>query len=254
MTFEELRRIARSVGERRGWDFSRVRSDRNPVPWDYADVVRRYLESDSRVLDIGTGGGEKFLSLASYFALGVGIDNDPAMIQAACENTPSSLTHKVSFQRMHAEFLRFPDNSFDVVLNRQSPVFVGGIVCVLRPEGVFITQQVGSINTQNICSVFGCGPGGEYERDPSQDIDRLIELFAQEGCRIIARASYDVRCWFRDIESLVFWLKAVPLPEDFDIEIHWRKVDRIIEDFSTPKGIETNEHRELIVIRKEQAR
>ena len=41
MTLEELERIAAAVDERRGWDFSRVRDDRDPVPWDYASVVRR---------------------------------------------------------------------------------------------------------------------------------------------------------------------------------------------------------------------
>jgi hypothetical protein len=67
---------------------------------------------------------------------------------------------------------------------------------------------------------------------------------------MIARAEYDVRYWFRDVESLLFWLKAVPLPEDFDIEQHWRQVERITAEYRTPKGIETNEHRELLIVQK----
>ncbi len=113
MTLEELSRIAASVGERRGWDFSRVRDDRDPVPWDYTEVVRRYLQSNNRVLDIGTGGGERFLALAPHLGTGVGIDADPTMIQVARENTPPSLADKVSFQVMRAEALQFPDDSFD---------------------------------------------------------------------------------------------------------------------------------------------
>jgi SAM-dependent methyltransferase len=250
MTLDELRGIAASVGKRRGWDFSQVRVDRDPVPWKYVDVVRRYLESCSRVLDIGTGGGEEFLSLAPYFGFGTGIDSDPAMIQVAKENTPPSLIERVSFKVMQAEALGFPDNFFDVVLNRHTPVFPGEIIRVLRPDGVLITQQVGSNNTKNICSVFRCGPGGEYKQDPTQDIQRLVDAFVKAGCEIIDRESYDVRCWFCDVESFVFWLKAVPIPEDFDIERHWQEVDRIITEYSTPKGIETNEHRELLIVRK----
>jgi hypothetical protein len=56
VTPDELRVIARDVGELRGWDFSAVRDERDPVPWDYQDLVRCYLRPDSRVLDIGTGG------------------------------------------------------------------------------------------------------------------------------------------------------------------------------------------------------
>ena len=40
MRREELERIAESVDERRGWDFSSMRTDSDPIPWDYADVVR----------------------------------------------------------------------------------------------------------------------------------------------------------------------------------------------------------------------
>jgi hypothetical protein len=63
MTEGELRRIATSVGARRGWDFSRMRETQEPAPWDYADIARAYLAPDSHVLDIGTGGGERFLAL-----------------------------------------------------------------------------------------------------------------------------------------------------------------------------------------------
>ena len=50
MTECELRRIATSVGARRGWDFSRMRETQEPVPWDYADIARAYLAPDSHVL------------------------------------------------------------------------------------------------------------------------------------------------------------------------------------------------------------
>ena len=83
MEFEELKRIAVSVGEREGWDFSRVRDAREPVPWDYLDVVQRYLRPTNRVLDVGTGGGEKLLSLAACFDSAVGVDASAEMIEIA---------------------------------------------------------------------------------------------------------------------------------------------------------------------------
>jgi len=62
---------------------------------------------------------------------------------------------------MYARHLRFSDGSFDVVLNRHAPTEVAEIVRVLRPGGVFITQQVGRRNTENIHSVFGFDPTAE---------------------------------------------------------------------------------------------
>jgi SAM-dependent methyltransferase len=253
MTLQELQRIAASVGERQGWDFSRVRDDRDPVPWDYAGVVRHYLAPSHRVLDIGTGGGERFLALAPDLGAGVGIDPDPAMIQVARENRPPSLTTRVSFEMMGAEALQFPGDSFDVVLNRHAPIDVKEAVRVLRPQGFFITQQVGARNAQNICALFGCEPGGEYESDPSQDVAALTKAFQQNGCTLIARAEYNVRYRFCDVESFVFWLKAIPLPQDLDLNKHWRQVSRAITEYRTPRGIETNEHRELLIAQKRPA-
>ncbi len=252
---ETLKRIADSVGERRGWDFSSLREDRDPVPWDYGEVVRRYLRPTSRVLDIGTGGGERFLALAGDFGSGVGIDSSPQMIQTARENTPPELAGKVSFQVQRAEALKFPDACFDLVLNRHAPVYTLEIVRVLCPDGVFITQQVGARNTRNITTVFDCGVDGVYAENPEQDEEppdreSLAESFRSYGCEVVATGEYDVRYFFRDVESFIFWLKAIPMPEDFDMEMHGRQVAQIIDRYTTPRGIQTNEHRELLIVRK----
>lgn len=58
-TREELADLVAGVQPRRGWDFARMSVSREPVPWEYTDVVRRHLEPAARVLDIGTGGGEQ---------------------------------------------------------------------------------------------------------------------------------------------------------------------------------------------------
>jgi len=68
MTVDELKQIVEAVGTLEGWDFSRVRAGRAPVLWNYVDVVRQYLKPTDRVLDIGTGGGEIFFSLAPYIS------------------------------------------------------------------------------------------------------------------------------------------------------------------------------------------
>lgn len=78
----------------------------------------------------------------------------------------------------------------------------------------------------------------------------LATQFRQHGGYIRALAEYDVPYWFCDVESLVFWLKAVPLPEAFDMAKHWPSVNRVLAECTTPRGIETNEHRELLIVQK----
>ena len=67
----------------RGWDFSHIRGkydEERDLPWNYEEIVRRYLRPDMRVLDIDTGGGEFLLSLGH-----------PCGLLAATENYPPNV-------------------------------------------------------------------------------------------------------------------------------------------------------------------
>lgn len=251
VTHEQLSQIAAAVGERSGWDFSRMRTSREPVPWDYLELAPRYLKPTDVILDVGTGGGEKFLAFAPHVSFGVGIDLDPAMIRVARVNAAGR--ENVSFATMGAEALALPDGAFDVVLTRHAPVEVAEVVRVLRPGGYFVSQQVGARNMANIRRAFATGSDTQYNVEERARIDGFTRL----GCEIVATGAYDVRYWVEDIPSLVFWLRAIAganeVPAGFTIERDWRTVSRIIARYSTARGIETNEHRTLLIVRKREA-
>jgi hypothetical protein len=40
------------------------------------------------------------------------------------------------------------------------------------------------------------------------------------------------------------------MPQDFNIEGHWRHVQRVVSEFGSAEGIRTNEHRQLLIVRK----
>jgi len=248
-TREDLTHIAESVGECSGWDFSTVRWRRDPTLWEYGDVARRLLSPTDHVLDVGTGGAETFLTLSSRFGSGVGIDVSPEMVACAQANVVAAGVRNVQVSVMDAQHLDFESGTFDVVLNRHCIIDVDETVRVLRPGGRFFTQQVGRRNMQNILRAFGWTPDS-FPDGWWQPIRPVAGAFATAGCHVEAVAEYDVRYWFQDIRSLLLWLKAVPLPETFDPARHWRAVNAIIERHGTPDGIETNEHREMLIVRK----
>jgi SAM-dependent methyltransferase len=251
LTPERLRQISDSVGVRVGWNFSRVRAKRAPVPWDYSNVVRQFLANTDHVLDIGTGGGELFLALAPHFRTGVGIDISKEMIEQGLRNKRIKKLANVDFSVMDGSHLGFADAQFEIVLNRHCDVNVSETARVLRPRGYFVTQQVANRNTLNILKAFGWTPAS-FGEGWWQPVEELAAAFEQSGCRVAAKAEYDVRYWFCDVESLVFWLKSAPLPEPFDVDKHWEGVNRILQEHSTEHGIETNEHRELLIVEKQK--
>ena len=249
MTLDELKQIVHANGELDGWDFSRVHMERAPVLWEYVDVVRAYLKPTDRVLDIGTGGGEIFFSLAPFFGEGFGIDHNPAMVETAHRNKSAMAIDNVSLKRMEANDLRFGVHEFDIVLQRHSRVYVCEIARVLRPGGYFITQTVGKRSSLNLLAAFGWTPDS-FGSDWWQTVAGLADQFRVHDCHIIAQAEQDVLCRFKDVESFMAWFMAVPWPEAIELDKHWQNINRILETHQTEQGIETNEHRGLLIVQK----
>ncbi|MCD6285253.1 MAG: class I SAM-dependent methyltransferase [Anaerolineae bacterium] len=249
LAYEELKNALSAVDDRVGWDFSSAHEARDPVPWEYGELVSKYLRETDVVLDIGTGGGERFLKLAPFLGRGLGVDVDPDMIAQARRNQAAVPADHVTFEVMDAFHLAAEDASFDVVLNCHCDVAVDEVVRVLRPGGFFITQQVASRNTEDLLEAFGW-TFASFGEGWWQPVAVLATAFENAGCHVDARAEYDVRYWFLDVASLLFWLKAVPLPEPFDLDRHWHGVNHILDRYVSDRGIETNEHRELLIVRK----
>lgn len=255
MTYEELIIADKAAGDRKGWDFSFMKTERDPIPWQYQEVVKTYLKPTDFVLDIGTGGGEIFIKLAPHYAKGIGIDVDSEMINTCEDNLSDELKAKLLFKVMSADSLEFPADSFDVVINRQAPMKVAEIVKVLKKDGYFITQHVGINNMQNIKEEFGFK---NSTSNPNQLPQQVAKDFESCGFDVVSMCEYNVNYYVKDVASLIFWLKALrshghaqpTVPEDFNIEKYWKNVDSLWTKHLTFKGFLTNEHRHLLVVKK----
>ena len=245
LTRAQLLQIDAEVGERRGWDFSRVQDDIDPVPWRYSAVVRAYVQPGNAVLDLGTGGGERFRKVAAAVRRAVGVDLDRAALDVA-----RRVGHSADLVQARGQALPFPAACFDVVLSRHAPVWIAEAARVLRPGGVFVTQQIGPENAANIGAVFGCEARAAYACAPDQQIAAWAGELRARGFAIRAQGAYNVPYFYCDAASLVFWLKAIPVPADFEMARHWEQVARIIDGSQSPRGIATNVHRELLVAQK----
>jgi SAM-dependent methyltransferase len=237
-TEEELAGVLARAPRRSGWDFSGMRDLREPVPWDYPEVVARYLRAGDEVLDVGTGGGEQFGELAACFGRGLGIDVDPAMVDQA--RRASAVPH-VEF-RVGSHRLEEVTGTFDVVLNRQAPFDLAAVAAHLKPGGYFITQQVGERNMRCVKEALGQSPGGPVI---------AAGQVADAGLRLVAFGEYDVQYVVADIDSLVFWLGGLDAAHaDLDGSSALASaaaLNRILAGNVDERGFVTNEHRYLAI-------
>ncbi|HEY2076066.1 MAG TPA: methyltransferase domain-containing protein [Streptosporangiaceae bacterium] len=234
----ELDELVASARPRTGWDFSRMRTLRAPVPFDYGEVVARYLRPSDEVLDVGTGDGRQFALLAGKFRRGLGIDTDPEMIRLAeREHSSPSLEFRVSSARLEGVARSFP-----VVINRHAVLDLGAVTAHLKPGGYFITQQVGERNMACVRQALGQSAGVP---------EISSQALAGAGLRVVAFCEYDVEYVVRDVESLVFWLNALDLAHA-DLAgssglASAATFNKILAGNVDGRGFVTNEHRYLAI-------
>ncbi|MDA1298085.1 MAG: class I SAM-dependent methyltransferase [Chloroflexi bacterium] len=220
------------------------------MPWDYRDVVRGLLTGKETVLDMGCGNGKVLAALADRFRRGIGIDISKERVDEARLSLPMKLRSNVHFTRASAHAVPAPDDAFHAVLNRQAALFPEEIDRVLSPGGVFVTQQVGRENTRAIMAAFEEARGPLPLWPEEFALPRTFSVLSSLGYELVRRDEYDVPYLFEDAASLLYWLQRAPVPQDFDIERDAETVLEILDRLGTPQGIVTNEHRELLAMRK----
>jgi ubiquinone/menaquinone biosynthesis C-methylase UbiE len=108
--------------------------------------VLRVQGEPERILEIGCGTGAGALFLAREYprARIRGVDLSPAMVARATAKIGLDPEARVAFRVGDASGLPYPDSSFDLVAQINTPVFFSEIARVLRPGGTaLITSSLG---------------------------------------------------------------------------------------------------------------
>ena len=244
------KQLYEKVGKVIGWNFNKIFERVKTIgkKWNFLETVKTFLKKETILLDIGTGGGEKLLQIAKFVKKAYGIDISKGMIITAKKNLSESKTSNVEFKLADANKLPFPKDYFDVITCKHAPFSVKELFRVLKPNGIFITQQVGEKDKQNIKDIFGRGQS--FGGKSGTSMNRYIKELEQFKFKIIKKETYNATQYFESMKDIIFLLKNTPIIPHFNIEKDKKYLQELEEKYKTAEGIKTNSNRYLIISKK----
>lgn len=253
MNREELKKYwleEENIAHIKGWDFSHIDGkydEEQDLPWDYKEVIDKYLKSDSTILDIDTGGGEFLLSLDHPYENTSATEAYPPNV-ALCEETLLPLG--IDFKEANGKaILPFEDNRFDMVINRHGDFNPKEICRVLKPGGLFITEQVGAQNDRELVKLLLSRlPELPF---PEQYLNITVDKFKKEGMEIIEACEAFRPITFYDVGALVWFARIIEWEFiGFNVQEHLDNLYKAQNILEKEGKIEGSIHRYLVVARK----
>ncbi|MEV0588139.1 methyltransferase domain-containing protein [Nonomuraea sp. NPDC050310] len=186
-----------------GWDFGvfEGRYQEGDEPWSYAAIVRERMASAGAMLDMGTGGGEFLASLGALPEWTVATEGYAPNVPVARARLAPLGVEVVEVGE--DDVLKFPDSVFDLVINRHESFDPGEVGRVLKPGGVFVTQQVGGWDVEEVNAALG-GPEHAYR---GWDLAEAVTEVSGAGLEVEWSEEARVPGRFLDVGALVLFLR-----------------------------------------------
>ena len=202
-----------------GWDFSYLdgRMLMEEPPWSYTDRARQLMRRASSVLDIGTGGGERLLSMRDSWPGIVAVtEGYPPNVNLACERLKPLGVRVVEADCDEVSPMPFQDGEFALVLNRHAALHVDEIARILVRGGRLLTRQVHGLWAHDLLEAFGARP-----QWPDATPEMYIPRLQTAGFDVINVLEWSGKLAFTDVGAVVYFLKAVPwLVPGFSVDGH----------------------------------
>lgn len=243
-----LFREERKAKTEKGWDFSYIaqRISEPNLPWDYKAAILKYLNKTDILLDLGTGGGEFLLTL-NHNPHHIYVTEAYSPNYRLCRKKLSNLGIKVIFNNS-PEKLPFPNNFFDIIINRHDEYHLGEINRVLKPGGYFLTQQVGSLDCDDLIPIF---TKKESIKQNEFSLNREISSIDEEQWQIIEKDEDITNMYFFDIGALVYFVARLPWQfPTFKVKNKVAQLEVLNNIIKKQGYISTPHHRFFFVLKK----
>lgn len=230
-----------------GWNFSYLENKYfcEEPNWDYRDIVLSYLKKEMQLLDMGTGGGE-LLATFSHPYENTSVTEGYLKNYRLLQKTLQTKGVDVQFVNEQDE-LNFSDDSFDIVINSHESFSISEVQRVLKPKGIFISQQVGDFNGVNLASRVI----RKYKKDVFDfHLALIIEELEKNNFEILFQNEIYLKQEFYDMDGLIYYLRTIPWEfPDFSVENNFKELLSLHEELERNGNIFNLQHRFIFVCR-----
>ena len=220
--------------KRKNWDFSTINYIKEELTnWNMYEILKEVKNSTSKILDLGTGGGERVIKYFPEVSEILGTDFSPSMINTAYENLKKSNRKNITFKVMDNLNMDVNKNYYDVVVARHTPSDPKQIYEVLKPNGYLIIRGVDKYDCFELEKTFN---KPQNNNKPISIID--YENVLEAGFKDVELVPIHTREYYQTKEDLLKLLLKVPIINNFrnekiDIEV----LDKYIEKNTYSRGI-----------------
>jgi hypothetical protein len=231
-----------------GWDFSLLgdRWKTSEPSWDYPALTRQHMQGIQSMIDLDTGGGELFSSLAPFPPFTWATESYPPNIPIARRRLEPMGVQVISDYSDAA--IPLPSGCLDLVLDRHGSYAEAELMRLLKPGAVFLTEQVGGQNCFRLNELLQGQPQFEYSYWTKELITRRLKEAGFELQNVIEEFPL---AEFADIGVVVFYLRIIPWQvADFSVENYRDRLYAIHQDILAHGPLQVHDHRILVEARK----
>lgn len=234
-----------------GWDFEyiadRFHSQEETLPWELNEVIGRYRKNSHRLLDIDTGGGEFLLSLGHPYELTCATEGYAPNVELCRERFGK---HGIEFLEMkdYAN-MPFENERFDIIINRHGAFEPKEIRRALRPNGVFITQQVGENNDRELVEMLLPDVKKSFS---GHDLANCVNALQSAGMTVLEQDEAYRPISFYDTGALVWFAKIIEWEfVGFSVESCFERLLDVENEIRKNGSVSGKIHRFYIVAQKQ---
>ena len=220
----------------KNWDFSQINCEIESLTnWDISKILNEKATKKSRILDLGTGGGEILIDEFPEALEIVGTDFSPEMIKTAKENLKKSKKKNIKFRMMDNLNMDTEDNYFDIVVARNTCIDARQIYKTLKKDGLLLVRGIDKLDCWQLKKLFNRGQAFN-DAKPISQID--YESILDARFKNVELIPIYEREYYKTKEDLLALLLKTPILNDFTkANIDMQILNQYIENNTTNKGI-----------------